>query len=70
MELCPRKIGRPNQFALVRRAKALGVTQGHLGRVLTGKREGRKLLARYSALLKSESRSQSTPTSTESPKTK
>jgi hypothetical protein len=68
MKLSAHKKGRPNRIDLVRIAKALGVTHGHLSRVISGKRESRKLMAELAALLKSESHSESTPTKTKSPK--
>jgi hypothetical protein len=42
------------RFNLVKRAKALGVTHGHLSRVLKGKRESASLLIRLEKLIESE----------------
>jgi transcriptional regulator with XRE-family HTH domain len=45
---------RDKGLDLYRRAKALGVTPGHLSRVLSGKRESANLLVRLGKLIKSE----------------
>lgn len=45
---------RNRKLDLVRRAKLLGVTKGHLSRVIAGKREGRGLLLRLEKLLTAE----------------
>jgi hypothetical protein len=41
---------------LVRRAKALGVSHGHLSRVIAGKRESRSLLLRFEKLIMADAR--------------
>jgi len=46
---------RPRRLNLVRRAKALGVSHGHLSRVIAGKRESRSLLLRFEKLIQAES---------------
>lgn len=48
---------RPKQLDLVRRAKLLGVTHGHLSRVLSGKRESQSLLLRFNNLIEHEAAS-------------
>jgi plasmid maintenance system antidote protein VapI len=45
----------PKRLDLVRRAKALGVTHGHLSRVINGKRESANLMSRLGKLIESES---------------
>lgn len=49
----PRKM-RQKRLDLVRRAKLLGVTHGHLSKVLAGKRESASLMARLGKLTESE----------------
>jgi transcriptional regulator with XRE-family HTH domain len=45
---------KQNRLDLVRRARLLGVTHGHLSRVLSGKRGSNGLLLRMEALLDAE----------------
>jgi len=52
--MCEHKATRLKGVELVRRAKALGVTHGHLSRVLKGKRESTSLLKRFNKLIESE----------------
>ena len=46
---------RPKPLDLVRRGKLLGVTHGHLSRVIAGKRSSPELLEKFNELVKSES---------------
>jgi transcriptional regulator with XRE-family HTH domain len=50
-----RKPGRRNRLDLIRRANALGVTPGHLSRVLSGERQSPPLIRRLVALMDAES---------------
>lgn len=55
------KYHRPNRLDLVRRAKLLGVTHGHLSRVLSGKRQSRSLWRRFEELIEREAREAAKP---------
>ena len=63
MNIAGNKPGRPNRLDLYRFAAVLGVTPGHLSRVISGKRESRALLIRWQALTESESQPGNQPKS-------
>lgn len=49
---------RPKPLDLVRRAKILGCTPGHLSMVLSGKRQSLSLMLRLKKLLESEAQAE------------
>jgi len=52
---CARSVkATTKRLDLVRRAKALGVTHGHLSRVLSGQRQSASLMGRLGKLIESE----------------
>jgi hypothetical protein len=53
---------RAKPLDLVRRAKALGVTPGHLSRVISGRRESKSLLIRLDKLIQAEPRTKTKST--------
>lgn len=53
--MCRTRKKRAKPLDLVRRARLLGVTHGHLSRVLRGERESQPLLARLQRLMERES---------------
>ena len=59
---------RAKPLDLVRRAKLLGVTAGHLSQVISGKRESQSLLIRLQQLIEAESRKAAKSTQTNRPK--
>jgi transcriptional regulator with XRE-family HTH domain len=52
---------RSKGLELERRAEALGVSESHLSRVISGKRDSASLIARFTKLLESEKSKPSTP---------
>jgi len=67
MECASKPRARAKPLDLVRRAKALGVTPGHLSRVISGARESASLLLRLDQLIECESRKTTNATETHNP---